>query len=81
MGGNIIGTTVYHSNHDPHDILLALLTIYGTPSLMERNANEALVAAPWNQAEPIETYFDRLEDRYLAAIIKFPQYKRKSKEM
>ena len=73
-GGNIIGTTVYRSNHDPHDILLALRTVYGTPSPAERNANDALFAAPWNPSEPIETYFDRLEDCYVAAIIATPPY-------
>lgn len=73
-GGNIIGTTVYRSNHDPRDILLALRTVYGTPSPAERNANDALFAAPWNPAEPIETYFDRLEDCYVAAIIAMPPY-------
>ena len=73
-GGNIIGTTVYRSNHDPRDILLALRTVYGTPSPAERNANDALFAAPWNPSEPIETYFDRLEDCYVAAIIATPPY-------
>lgn len=73
-GGTIIGTSVYRSNHDPRDILLALRTVYGTPSPAERNSNEALFATPWNPAEPIETYFDRLEDCYVAAIIASPPY-------
>ena len=33
-----------------------------------------MFAAPWNPAEPIETYFDRLEDCYVAAIISSPPY-------
>ena len=73
-GGTIIGTSVYRSNHDPRDILLALRSVYGTPSPTERNANEALFATPWNPAEPIETYFDQLEDCYVAAIIASPPY-------
>ena len=74
IGGNIIGTMAYRSNHDPRDILLALRTVYGTPSLAECNANDALFAAPWNPAKPIETHFNRLEDCYVAAIIASPPY-------
>ena len=73
-GGTLIGTAAYRSNHDPRAILLALRTTYGNPSPAERNANDAQFAAPWNTAEPIETYFDRLEDCYVAAIIASPPF-------
>jgi hypothetical protein len=74
-GGAIVGAgTSYRHNHDPRTILLALRTTYGIPSPAERNANDAAFAAPWNPAEPIETYFDRLEDCYVAAIIASPPY-------
>ena len=74
-GGVLVGAgTSYRHNHDPRTILLALRTTYGIPSPAERNANDAAFAAPWNPAEPIETYFDRLEDCYVAAIISAPPY-------
>ncbi len=73
-GGAIVGSSAYRSNQDPRAILLALRTTYGIPSPTERNANETLFAAPWNTAEPIETYFDRIEDCYVAALIASPPY-------
>ena len=72
--GTIIGSTAYRANHDPRDILLGLRTTYGTPSPAERTANDALFAAPWNPADPIETFFDRLEDCFVAALIATPPY-------
>ena len=74
VGGALIGAAAYRSNHDPRAILLALRTTYGIPSPAERNANDAAFAAPWNTADPIENYFDRLEDCYVAAIIASPPY-------
>lgn len=74
VGGALIGAAAYRSNHDPRAILLALRTTYGIPSPAERNANDALFSAPWNTAEPIETYFDRLEDCFVAALIASPPY-------
>jgi hypothetical protein len=73
-GAAIVGSGAYRSNHDPRAILLALRATYGIPSPAERNANEALFTAPWNTAEPIETYFDRIEDCYVAALIAAPPY-------
>ena len=74
VGTALIGAAAYRSNHDPRAILLALRTTYGIPSPAERNANDAAFSAPWNTSEPIETYFDRLEDCYVAAIIASPPY-------
>ena len=74
VGGALIGAAAYRSNMDPRAILLALRTTYGVPSPAERNANDAAFAAPWNTNEPIETYFDRLEDCYVAAIIASPPF-------
>jgi len=74
VGGALIGAAAYRSNHDPRAILLALRNIYGIPSPAEQNANDAAFAAPWNTTEPIETYFDRLEDCYVAAIIASPPF-------
>ncbi len=73
-GGALICAAAYLSNHSPCSILLALQTVYGIPSPAKRNANDALFSAPWNTAEPIETFFDRLEDCYVAAIITSPPY-------
>jgi len=74
VGTALIGAAAYRSNHDPRAILLALRTTYGIPSPAERNANDAAFSAPWNTSEPIETYFDRLEDCYVAAIIASPPF-------
>ena len=74
VGGALIGASAYHSNHDPRTILLSLRTTYGIPLPAERNANEALFSAPWNTMEPIETYFDLLEDCFVPAIIASPPY-------
>ena len=74
VGGAIVGSAAYRSNQDPRAILLALRTTYGIPSPAERNNNEAMFAAPWNTSEPIETYFDRMEDCYVAALIASPPY-------
>ena len=74
VGTALIGAAAYRSNHDPRAILLALRTTYGIPSPAERNANDAAFSAPWNTSEPIESYFDRLEDCYVAAIIASPPF-------
>lgn len=73
-GAAIVGSAAYRSNQDPRDILRSLRATYGIPSPAERNANEAMFAAPWNTSEPIEAYFDRIEDCYVAAIIASPPY-------
>jgi hypothetical protein len=73
-GSAIVGSAAYRSNQYPRDILLHLRSTYGIPSPAERNANEALFAAPWNTAEPIEAYFDRIEDCFVAAMIASPPY-------
>ena len=73
-GHAIVGSAAYRSNQDPRAILLHLWTTYGIPSPAERNANEALFAAPWNTSEPIEAYFDRIEDCFVAAMIASPPY-------
>jgi hypothetical protein len=64
----------YGSNHAPRSILLALRTVYGIPSQAKRDANDALFSAPWNTAKPMETFFDQLEDCYIAAIMASPPY-------
>ena len=72
VGGALIGAVAYRSNHNPRAILLALCTTYDIPLPTECNANDALFSAPSNTAEPIETYFDRLKDCFVAAIIASP---------
>jgi hypothetical protein len=74
IGGAIIGAASYRSNHDPRTILLALRTTYGIPTPAERQANDNAFATPWNPNDPIESYFDRLEDCYVAAVIASPPY-------
>ncbi len=74
LGGAIIGSASYRSNHDPRTILLSLRTTYGIPTPAECQANDTAFAAPWNSNDPIETFFDRLEDCYVAAIIATPPF-------
>ena len=74
VGTALIGAAAYCSNHDPRAILLALRTTYGIPSPAERNANDAAFSDPWNTSEPIKTYFNCLEDCFVAAIIASPPY-------
>ena len=73
-GGTLLGSTSYRTNHDPKAILLSLRDTYGTPSPAKRQANDAAFATPWNPTEPIEAYFDRLEDCFVAAVIAKPPY-------
>jgi hypothetical protein len=70
----IMGASPYRNNNNPRTILLALRTLYGRPTLAEKQANNALFGAPWNPADPIETYFDCLEDCFVTAIIATPPY-------
>ena len=72
--GTIMGASPYRNNNNPRTILLALRTLYGRPTPAEKQANNALFGAPWNPADPIETYFDRLEDCFVTAIIATPPY-------
>ena len=52
----------------------ALRTLYGKPSPVEKQANTTAFAAQWSPADPIETYFDHLDDCYVTAIIAMPPY-------
>jgi hypothetical protein len=72
--GTIMGASPYRNNNNPRAILRALRTLYGRPTPAEKQANNALFCAPWNPADPIETYFDRLEDCFVTAIIATPPY-------
>ena len=72
--GTIMGASPYRNNNNPCTILLALRDLYGRPSPAEKQANNTTFAAPWNPAEPIETYFDRLEDCYVTALIASPPF-------
>ena len=72
--GTIMGASPYRNNNNPRTILLALRDLYGRPSPAEKQANNTTFAAPWNPAEPIETYFDRLEDCYVTALIASPPF-------
>jgi hypothetical protein len=74
LGGAIIGSASYRSNHDPRTILLSLCTTYSIPTPAERQVNDTAFAAPWNSNDPIETFFDCLEDCYVAAIITTPPF-------
>ena len=73
-GNTLLGSTSYRSNHDPRAILQSLRDTYGTPSPTECQANDAAFAAPWDPQDPIEAYFDRLEDCYVNAVIAKPPY-------
>lgn len=72
--GLILGANPYRNNQDPRTILLALRTLYGKPSPAEKQANSNAFREQWNPADPIETYFDRLEDCYVTALIAPPPF-------
>ena len=73
--GNAAGATArYRANADPRVILLALRTQFGTPTPAERQALQAKFTAPWDAATPIEDYFDRLEDCYIASVVARPAF-------
>ena len=72
--GLILGANPYRNNQDPRAILLSLRTLYGKPSPAEKQANSNAFREQWNPADPIETYFDRLEDCYVTALIASPPF-------
>jgi hypothetical protein len=72
--GLILGANPYRNNQDPRSILLALRTLYGKPSPAEKQANANSFREQWNPADPIKTYFDRLEDCYVTALIATPPF-------
>ena len=72
--GLILGANPYRNNQDPRAILLSLRTLYGKPSPAEKQANSSAFREQWNPADPIETYFDRLEECYVTALIASPPF-------
>ena len=72
--GTFMGASPYRNNNNPRTILLAPRTLYGRPMPAKKQANNALFGAPWNPADPIKTYFDRLEECFVTAIIATPPY-------
>jgi hypothetical protein len=72
--GTFMDASPYCNNNNPCTILLALRTLYRCPMPAKKQANNALFGAPWNPADPIKTYFDRLEECFVTAIIATPPY-------
>ena len=70
--GPIMGASPYHNSNNPLTILLAICNHYRCPPPAEKQANNIALNAPRNPAQPIKTYFDHLEDCYIAALIAMP---------
>ncbi|KAL7483519.1 hypothetical protein ACHAW6_009166 [Cyclotella cf. meneghiniana] len=73
-GGNQIGTKVFTNHDDPMQILITLQAKYGQCTPDDKRANDHTFNAPWNPSEPIEAFFDRLEECYKVAFLAKPPY-------
>ena len=59
----------YKNNQNPHDIITALCDSYGCPTPAEKEANEMASNMEWDPMDPIEAFFDQLEDCFITAFI------------
>ena len=67
--GAQVGTKVYTVRDDPMQIIMDLRNRYGRTAPNKKDDNEGKFNARWSPNEPIESYFDRLEDCYIFSII------------
>lgn len=67
--GALLFTSPYHNNPEPLVILLALCAMYGKPTPTEKQATYTLFSTLWNRIEPIEAFFNHLNDCYVTDII------------
>jgi hypothetical protein len=67
--GAQVGTKVYTVRDDPKQIIMELRDRYGRTTPNEKAENDRKFNAPWASNEPIESYFDRLEDCYIFSIM------------
>jgi hypothetical protein len=66
-----VGIKVYTVRDDPMQIIMELRDQYGRPTPNEKDENHRRFNAPWLPNDPIESYFDLLEDCYIFACRKF----------
>ena len=69
-----VGAQNYKNNQNPRDIIAALRDSYGRPTPAEKEANETAFNTEWNPIDPIEAFFDRLEDCFITAFIAKPPF-------
>ena len=69
-----MGVWTFRPTNDPKVILNALRANYGRMTPAEKSAMERRWSESWNPNEPIENFFDRLEDCYVQSITQPPAY-------
>ena len=69
-----VGAQNYKNNQNPRDIIAALRDSYGRPTPAEKEANETAFNTEWDPSDPIEAFFDRLEDCFITAFIAKPPF-------
>ena len=69
-----VGTCNYRFTDDHKSILQGLQDNYGHMTPAEKTKMETDWSAAWNQSEPIELLFDRLEEFYVPSVATKPAY-------
>ena len=72
--GDRMGVRTFRPTDDPKQILNTLRSNYGRMTPLEKSAMEKRWSEQWNPNEPIENFFDRLEDCYVQSITQPPAY-------
>lgn len=67
--GAQVGTKVFTVRDDPKQIIMDLRARYGRATPIEKKENDRKFNAPWLTTEPIEAYFDRLEECYIFSVM------------
>ena len=72
--GNAVGSREYRPTDCPKQIIAGLRQFYGILTPREREIMEKAWAKPWSPSDPIESYFDALEEVFMKAVRHPPQY-------
>ena len=67
-----MGVQTFRPTDDPKQILNTLRSNHGRMTPLKRSAMETCWSEQWNLNEPIENFFDRLEDCHLQSITQPP---------
>ena len=70
--GGTVGVRTFRPTDDPKEILRNLRSNYGRMTPQEKTAMETRWSAGWNPSEPVENFFDRLEDCFVMATAQPP---------
>ena len=69
-----MGVRTFRPTDDPKQILNTLRLNYGRMTPLEKSTMEKRWTEQWNPNEPIENFFDHLEDCYVQSITQQPAY-------